>query len=78
MRYVSVVATGHVARPLFAVPPVTIAPKHAYSVEDFSELISARLQRLESTQEARQRYGGLLTVLRQQVDSYRRSRPVGK
>ena len=57
---------------------MTTAPKRIYSVEDFSELINARLQRLESTQEARQRYGGLLAVLRQQVDSYRQSRPAGK
>lgn len=57
---------------------MTNAPKPAYSVEDFSELISARLQQLESTQEARQRYGTLLAVLRQQVDSYRRRRPAGK
>jgi len=57
---------------------VTATPKQTYSVEDFSELINARLQRLESTQEARQCYGSLLAVLRQQVDSYRRSRPTGK
>jgi hypothetical protein len=72
------VATGYVARYLFAVPPVTTAPKRTYSVEDFSELINTRLQQLESTQEARQRYGSLLTVLRQQVDSYRLSRLAGK
>ncbi|MDQ2793297.1 MAG: hypothetical protein M3Y12_04725 [Bacteroidota bacterium] len=54
------------------------SPKRPYSVEDFSELINTRLQQLESTQEARQRYGGLLAVLRQQVDSYRRSRPAGR
>ncbi|MET4076326.1 hypothetical protein [Hymenobacter sp. UYCo722] len=78
MRYVSAVAAGYVARHLFAVPPVTTAPKRTYSVEDFSELINARLQRLESTQEARQRYGGLLAVLRQQVDSYRQTRAGGK
>jgi hypothetical protein len=57
---------------------VTTAPKRAYSVEDFSELINTRLQQIESTQEARQRYGGLLAVLRQQVDSYRKTRPAGK
>jgi hypothetical protein len=57
---------------------VTTAPKRTYSVEDFSELINARLQRLESTQEARQHYGGLLAVLRQQVDSYRQARSGGK
>ena len=57
---------------------MTTAPRRTYSVEDFSELINARLQRLESTKEARQSYGGLLAVLRQQVDSYRRSRPAGK
>ncbi|MEL5993431.1 hypothetical protein [Hymenobacter segetis] len=54
------------------------APKRPYSVEDFSELINSRLQRLESTQEARQRYGSLLAVLRQQVDSYRTRRAGGK
>ena len=57
---------------------MTTAPKRTYSVEDFSELINARLQQLESTQEARQRYGSLLAVLRQQVDSYRRTRPAGQ
>ncbi|MGY3087768.1 hypothetical protein ACVWYF_000794 [Hymenobacter sp. UYAg731] len=54
------------------------APKRSYSVEDFSELISSRIQQLESTQEARQRYGSLLAVLRQQVDSYRMRRAGGK
>jgi hypothetical protein len=57
---------------------VSSAPKRPYSVEDFSELINSRLQRLESTQEARQRYGSLLAVLRQQVDSYRMRRASGK
>lgn len=57
---------------------MTTAPKRTYSVEDFSELISVHLQQLESIQEARQRYGSLLTVMRQQVDSYRQSRPAGK
>ena len=57
---------------------MTTAPKRTYSVEDFSELINARLQQLESIQEARQRYGSLLVVLRQQVDSYRRTRPAGQ
>lgn len=57
---------------------MTTAPKRTYSVEDFSELINARLQQLESMREARRRYGGLLAVLRQQVDSYRQSRPGGK
>jgi hypothetical protein len=57
---------------------VTSAPKRPYSVEDFSELINTRLQQLENTQEARQRYGSLLAVLRQQVDSYRIRRMAGK
>lgn len=57
---------------------MTTAPKRTYSVEDFSDLINTRLQRLESTQEARQRYGGLLAVLRQQVDSYRKAKTSGK
>ncbi|MBH8556491.1 hypothetical protein [Hymenobacter negativus] len=50
---------------------MSTAPKRSYSVEDFSELINSRLQRLEDIEEARQRYGSLLAVLRQQVDSYR-------
>jgi hypothetical protein len=54
------------------------APKRTYSVEDFSELINSRLQQLEDTREARQRYGSLLAVLRQQVDSYRMRRAGGK
>ncbi|WP_460503043.1 hypothetical protein [Hymenobacter agri] len=63
---------------MIALLPVPTTPKRAYSVEDFSELINARLQRLESTREARQRYGSLLAVLRQQVDSYRQSRSASK
>ncbi|WP_210517290.1 hypothetical protein [Hymenobacter terricola] len=54
------------------------APKRSYSVEDFSELINSRLQQLEGTQEARQRYGALLAILRQQVDSYRQRKSAGK
>ena len=54
------------------------APKRPYSVEDFSELINSRLQQLEETREARQRYGSLLAVLRHQVDSYRMRRAAGK
>ena len=57
---------------------MTTAPKRTYSVEDFSELINARLHQLENIQEARQRYGSLLAVLRQQVDSHRRTRPTGQ
>ena len=53
---------------------MTTAPKRTYSVEDFSDLINTRLQKLEGKQEARKRYGGLLAVLRQQVDSYRQAR----
>ena len=48
------------------------APKRSYSIEDFSDLISSRLQALEGQQEAQQRYGALLAAMRQQVDSYRR------
>ena len=58
--------------------PVLIAPKRTYSIEDFSDLINARLQQLEDRQEARQHYGGLLTVLRQQIDAYRRCKASGK
>ncbi len=57
---------------------MSTTPRRTYSVEDFSELINSRLQQLESTQEARQRYGSLLVVLRQQVDSYRLRKPAGK
>lgn len=57
---------------------MSTTPKRVYSVEDFSELINSRLQQLESTQEARQRYGSLLAVLRQQVDSYRQRLASGK
>lgn len=57
---------------------MTTTRKRAYSLEDFAEHINARLHQLESQQEARQRYGGLLVVLRQQIDSYRKSRPAGK
>jgi len=57
---------------------VSTAPKRSYSVEDFSDLINSRLQQLEGRQDARQRYGGLLAVLRQQVDFYRQRRTAGK
>ncbi|MBH8571011.1 hypothetical protein KB206_19115 [Microvirga sp. STS02] len=57
---------------------MSTAPKRSYSVEDFSELINSRLQRLEDIEEARQRYGSLLAVLRQQVDSYRMRKGAGK
>jgi hypothetical protein len=50
---------------------VSAASKASYSREDFSDLMNQRLQALESKQEARQRYGTLLSVLRQQVDAYR-------
>lgn len=56
---------------------MTTAPKRSYSVEDFSDLINARLQKIERRKEAQQRYGSLLAVLRQQVDSYRQ-RGTGK
>jgi hypothetical protein len=62
----------------FAIQPVSTAPKRSYSVEDFSDLINTRLQQLEGKQEARQRYGSLLAVLRQQVDSYRQRKAGGK
>ena len=57
---------------------MSAAPKRSYSVEDFSDLINIRLQLLESKQEAQQRYGSLLAVLRQQVDSYRQRKSFGK
>ncbi|MDB5236848.1 MAG: hypothetical protein JWR44_3841 [Hymenobacter sp.] len=57
---------------------MTTAPKRSYSVEDFSDLINTRLQQLEGKQEARQRYGSLLAVLRQQVDAYRSRKGPGK
>lgn len=46
------------------------AAKRTYSLEDFANLMRNNLQALERRPEARQRYGGLLAVLRQQVDSY--------
>jgi hypothetical protein len=63
---------------IFAAQFVSTAPKRSYSVEDFSELINSRLQQLEDTYEARQRYGSLLAVLRQQVDAYRLRKSSGK
>jgi hypothetical protein len=53
---------------------VTTTPKRCYSVEDFSDLINSRLQKLERRKEAQQQYGSLLAVLRQQIDSYRQRR----
>ena len=52
------------------------APHRSYTIEDFTELINARLQQLEQRKEAQQRYGGLLVVLRQQVDAYRQRQTV--
>ena len=57
---------------------MSTTPKLTYSLEDFSALINTRLLVLEEMQEARQRYGTLLAVLRQQVDSYRLREPSGK
>jgi len=57
---------------------VSVAPKRSYSVEDFSDLINTRLQKLERKREAQQRYGSLLAVLREQIDSYRQRRGPGK
>jgi hypothetical protein len=51
---------------------VSTAPKRSYSTEAFSDLMNSRLRQLEGQQEARQRYGTLLAVLRQHVDAYRR------
>ncbi|MDO7853832.1 hypothetical protein [Hymenobacter convexus] len=57
---------------------MSAAPNRSYSVEDFSDLINSRLLKLEKKREAQQRYGGLLAVLREQVDSYRLRRNSGK
>jgi hypothetical protein len=57
---------------------VSSAPKRSYSVEDFSDLISVRLQALEGQQEAQQRYGALLAAMRRQVDTYRQRHPTKK
>lgn len=57
---------------------MSTTPKLTYSLEDFSALINTRLLVLEELQEARQRYGTLLAVLRQQVDSYRLRETSGK
>lgn len=54
------------------------APKRSYSVEEFSELISTRLEYLETKQVARQGYGGVLAALRHQVDAYRQQKIAGK
>ena len=62
------------ARVRFVVLPVSNAPHRSYTVEDFTDLINARLQQLERRKEAQQRYGSLLVVLRQQIDSYRQRR----
>ncbi|WP_345235616.1 hypothetical protein [Hymenobacter saemangeumensis] len=56
---------------------MTAARKLVYSREDFSDLMNKRLQALESKQEARQRYGTLLSVLRQQIDAYRSKTSAG-
>ncbi len=56
---------------LLIVEFVSTAPKRSYSIEDFSELINLRITKLEEHREARQRYGSLLAVLRQQFDAYR-------
>ena len=73
-RCVFGVALGYTARLLFAIPLVSNAPHRSYTVEDFTDLINARLQQLERRKEAQQHYGSLLVVLRQQVDAYRQRR----
>lgn len=57
---------------------MSTAPTRPYTVEDFTDLINARLQQLERQKEARQRYGSLLMVLRQQVDFCRMQRLAGE
>ena len=57
-----------------AISPVSTMPNRPYTVEDFTDLINARLQQLERRKEAQQRFGSLLVVLRQQVDAYRQRR----
>lgn len=57
---------------------MSIVPKRSYSVEDFSDLINLRLQQLEGRQEARQYYGSLLAVMRQQIDAYRQRKSYGR
>ena len=56
---------------------MSTAPNRSYTVEDFTDLINTRLQQLERRKEAQQRFGGLLVVLRQQVDAYRQRRTDG-
>ena len=59
---------------MLVVSPVATAPHRSYTVEDFTDLINARLQQLERRKEAQQRFGSLLVVLREQVDAYRQRR----
>ena len=73
-RCVLGVALGYTARLPFAILFVSNAPHRSYTVEDFTDLINARLQQLERRKEAQQHYGSLLVVLRQQVDAYRQRR----
>ena len=69
--YVVSAALCYTTRSPFTIPPVSNAPHRSYTVEDFTDLINARLLRLERRKEAQQRYGGLLVVLRQQVEACR-------
>ena len=77
-RCVLAAAHRYTARLLPTVSPVSTTPNRPYTVEDFTDLINARLQQLERRKEAQQRYGGLLVVLRQQVDAYRQRRTAGR
>ena len=70
-RYVMNAALCYTARLPFTTPSVSNAPHRSYTVEDFTDLINASLLRLERRKEAQQRYGGLLVVLRQQVEACR-------
>ena len=57
---------------------VSSAPRLLFSPDELPSFMLPRLSRLESQPEARQRYGGLLAVLRQQVEAYSRAPRLGK
>ena len=54
------------------------APRQIFSPDELPSFMLPRLQRLESQPEAKQRYGGLLAALRQQVEAYSREPRMGR
>ncbi|GAA3924569.1 hypothetical protein [Hymenobacter algoricola] len=49
-------------------------PKPRFSREEFCQLIDAHLQQLETHEEAKRRYAAVLAVIRENLNTYQKSR----